>query len=202
MGYLKRATKKMQRSFNRMKWYIQFLKKDDLYQEVDEKKIKRLSNETLEEEQKKLKRKLKLIENFETWKMTIIVVIIAIIIAIVISQPKIYWWAKYLTVVAFLVYAIECIVLIMRAAKAKQFLEKNINTINIEKARRAIHKRDYSKVKAIDSPELCAILAKAIEPIIDEAGIDGKFFYNIYIHGRCYKMELDAKLEEVVKITD
>lgn len=203
MGYLKKATKRIQRPFKRMKGYTQFFKQKELYQELDNIKMHKWPSEKLQEEEKKVKRRIKIIEKFEKWpKWTLAIILIMLFIAMVIMKEKGYWVATLLIVTVFVIYLAEYVVLLMSDAKARRIIEKNARIIELEKARRVIGRHDYSNVEAIDCPELCAILAKSIGPIIDEVRYADIATYNVYIQGRCYRLRIDNKLEEKIKITD
>lgn len=195
----------MRRPFKRMKGYIQFFKQKDIYKELDNIKIHRWSEEMLKEEEKKVKRRMKIIKKFEKWPrriMTGILVIICIAFSMVITQKKEYWVAILILEATYIIYTVGYGLILVSDEKARKVTEKNDRTIKLEKARRVIGRHDYSKVETIDSPELCAILAKAIEPRIDEIRYADLATYNVYIQGRCYRMKLESKLEEKIKITD
>lgn len=202
MGYLKKATKRIQRPFKKMKGYKQFFKQKDLYEELDNIKMHRWSSEKLKDAEKKVKRRMKIVEKFEKWPKKIKAIILVILfIAMAIMKQKEYRVATLLILTVFVIYLVEYVFLLVSNAKARHILEKNSRTLELEKARRVIGRHDYSNVEAIDCPELCAILAKAIEPRIDEVRYADKLTYNVYINGRCYRLKTDKKLEEKIKMT-
>ena len=198
-GYFKRMLRKMGRPFKRMKGYIQFFQQKDMYQELDDIKIRRVSKERLEEEEKKVKRRIKILEKFENWPIKILTLIIPIFLVIGIIHPKIYWVATLANLVASVVYAIGYIVLMAAYVKAKSTLEANSEVIEIEKNRRKIKRREYSDIETIDSPRLCAIMVKATRPIIDEIRTGEKVYYNVYVNGIRYKLKEEHKLEELME---
>lgn len=201
MGYLKKMARRI-RPGKKLKNYVNFFRQEGLYQEIDSKKIRRWPDELLKEEQEKAEKRMKKLEEFEKLAKKLLTIILVIFILIAIIQPEIYWVAKIAIVVIFVIYATGFVVLLMLDAKAKGVLEKNTTTIRLEKAKRVMKRRDYSNVEAIDSPKLCAILARVTEPIIDEVRCEDGAFYNIYVNGICYKLKQDSKLEQQIEIID
>ena len=204
MGYFKRALRKVQRPFKRMKGYIKFFKQKDMYKLLDHNKIRRWSDEVLQEGEKKVKRRIKIIEKFEFGPMMLIVIISGIILSgsIIIMNPQLYWVKKIMVITTLVVYFSLVIVILIANRKAKNILEKNSITINNEKARRIIKNGEYKKIKSIDSPKLCAILLQITDPTIDEVRSEQGEYYNIYVNGRRYRLEQEYKLEEKIEITD
>lgn len=192
---------KVKRPVIKLKGYGAFFKQKDMYHKLNNKEIQRWSDERLDEEHRKIERRLKVIKEFEKGpvkKLTIIfwLSVLAILAAAIIKRQ-----IPILLLVVQVIFFILHVTTLWKYTRAASVLQKNIEKVKISKNRRIIKNSDYDQVEAIDSPELCAILAKAtLDLRIDEIRSEkGPYYYNVYVNGRRYKLKQERKLEESIK---
>lgn len=183
------------------KAYLNFFSKKQLYQRVDKDKVKKWTDKKISDEIEKNKKINEKIEKYEEKVESILNIIMSVFIVIILIRPHIYWALKLICVVTFVIFATIYFPLFISSRIVKNVLEKNEKIINLEKNRRLISSRNYNSIIKIDSPELCAILVKAVDPIIDYiCDTDkGMSVYNVYAGGRRYRFEQNEKIENAIK---
>lgn len=194
---------KVKRPVIKLKGYGAFFKQKDMCHKLDNKEIQRWSDERLDEEYRKIKRRIKVVNEFKKGPVKLASIMYWLSVFAILATAIIKRQILIQLLVVQVLFFIMQEIISWKYIKADNILQKNAEKIKINKNRRIIRSGKFEQVEAIDSPELCAILAKAtLELRIDEIRSEkGPYYYNVYVNGRRYKLKQDVKLEESI-ITD